>query len=64
MNKFMETVKKYADKDRPTQCECPLCQGTIFIRYNDFTDGIQAMCDSCGAYWFEGSEDDPKENNV
>ena len=57
MDKFKQAARVAVNKIKPTQCECPLCKGTIFLRYNKFTDGIQSMCDSCGRYWIEGSEE-------
>lgn len=57
MDEFKKAVMKYADKNKPTMCECPKCLGIIFIKYNDFTNGIQAMCETCGRYWMEGAEE-------
>ena len=57
MNKFIETVKKYADKRRPTQCKCPDCGDIINIRIGGIFNTIQSMCEGCGEYWFEGQED-------
>lgn len=50
MNEFKNAVRKVVDKSKPTQCSCPKCKGTIFLRFNDLTNGIQAMCEGCGRY--------------
>lgn len=57
MNKFKQAVRAALDKNNPTQCKCPSCQGIVFLRYNDFTGGAQAMCEGCGKYWIEGVEE-------
>lgn len=57
MSKFIETVRKYADKSRPTQCKCPDCGNIINIRIGGIFNTIQSMCEGCGEYWFEGQED-------
>lgn len=57
MEKFKQAVRAALNKEKPTQCVCPLCNSTIYLRYNDFTDGIQAMCEGCGRYWIEGVEE-------
>lgn len=54
MNKFIETVKKYAEKDRPTQCKCPDCGNIINIRIGGIFNTIQSMCEgavSIGSRW-------------
>lgn len=60
MNEFKNAVRKAVDKSKPTQCGCPKCKGTIFLRFNDLTNGIQAMCEGCGRYWIEGLEESDK----
>lgn len=57
MDKFKHTVRVALNRNKPTQCVCPLCNSTIYLRYNDFTGGIQAMCEGCGRYWIEGVEE-------
>lgn len=57
MEKFKQAVRAALDKEKTAQCVCPLCNSTIYLRYNDFTEGIQAMCEGCGRYWIEGVEE-------
>ena len=55
MYDFMAAILEAdAHSKSPTQCICPDRGGTVNMRVNSFTGGIQAMCEDCGKYYFEG----------
>lgn len=52
MDEFIKTVTKAMNKEHETQCECPKCGDVVNVRYNNFTENVQAMCEGCGVYYF------------
>lgn len=48
MDEFIKVVTKAMNKKHETQCECPKCGDVVNVRYNNFTENVQAMCEGCG----------------